>query len=65
MVESKDKLVPIKVNPKELEYWCTLDWDSLMIYLEKKFGKKFKNEIKRRLEMKFQAQRDEKNDQCK
>lgn len=57
---------PIKVHPKELEYWTTLDWDSFMIYLEKKFGKKFKNEIKRRLEMRFQAQNNgEKNDQFK
>ena len=41
---------PINVNRKELEYWCTLDWDPLMSYLEKKFGIKFKNEIKKRLE---------------
>ena len=58
-------MVSIKVNPKELEYWTTSDWDSLMIYLEEKFGKKFKNKIKSRLEIRFQALiDDEKNDQC-
>lgn len=49
-------MVLIKINPKELENWTTLDWDSLAIYLDSKFGKKFKNEIKSRLEMKFQTQ---------
>jgi len=44
----------MRVRPKELEYWCTLDWDPLMSYLEKKFGKKFKNEIKKRLENSIQ-----------
>jgi len=39
----------IKVDQKELEYWCTLDWDPLMSYLEKKYGIEYKNEIKRRL----------------
>jgi len=39
----------IKADQKELEYWCTLDWDPLMSYLEKKFGKEYKNEIKKRL----------------
>ena len=39
----------IKVDQKELEYWCTLDWDPLMSYLEKKYGIEYKNEIKRRM----------------
>ena len=41
----------IKVPPKELEYWCTLDWDPLMSYLEKKYGTEYKNEIKKRLKI--------------
>ena len=48
---------PINVNRKELEYWCTLDWDPLMSYLEKKFGIKFKNEIKKRLENEMKERR--------
>jgi len=39
----------IKVDQKELEYWCTLDWDPLMSYLEKKYGIEFKNEVKKRI----------------
>ena len=39
----------IKVDQKELKYWCTLDWDPLMSYLEKKYGIEYKNCIKKRL----------------
>ena len=35
---------------KELDYMATLDWKSLMTYLEKKYGIEYKNEVKRRLE---------------
>lgn len=45
----------IKVDSKELEYWCTLDLDSLMSYLEKKFGDNFKNKIKSRLQVVYQT----------
>jgi len=51
----EDNEIPIKVNSKELEYWCTLDWDSLMNYLEKKFGEKFKNKIKSRLQVVYRT----------
>ena len=53
--DMKDNGMPIKVNSKELEYWCTLDWDSLMSYLEKKFGEKFKNKIRMSLQATYQA----------
>ena len=33
------------LDPKEIEYICTLDWDPLMTYLEKKYGEKFKDEF--------------------
>ena len=39
----------IKVDQKEIKYWCTLDWDPLMSYLEKKYGIEYKNEIKMRM----------------
>ena len=47
-----------KLDPKEIEYMSTLDWESLMTYLEKKYGievkedfaNKFKNKIKNQLE---------------
>ena len=29
------------LDPKEIEYICTLDWDPLMTYLEKKYGIEF------------------------
>jgi len=35
---------------EELEYMATLDWKSLMIHLEKKYGIEYKDEVKRRLE---------------
>ena len=56
-------MLPMKIHPKELEYWCTLDWDSLMIYLEKKFGEKYKNEIKKRLEETYLKQTVQENNE--
>ena len=34
-----------ELDPKEIEYICTLDWEPLKIYLEKKYGKKLKDEF--------------------
>ena len=31
-------------SDKELDYMCTLDWDSLMRYLDEKYGKEYRNE---------------------
>ena len=33
------------LDPKEIEYICTLEWDPLMVYLEKKYGKQFKEDF--------------------
>jgi hypothetical protein len=33
------------LDPKEIKYICTLEWKPLMIYLEKKFGKKLKEDF--------------------
>jgi len=55
----------VKVDQKELKYWCTLDWDPLMSYLEKKFGKEYKNEIKIRLVHRLTERRRKKEDEEK
>jgi len=31
-------------SDKELDYMCSLDWDSLMRYLDEKYGKEYRNE---------------------
>lgn len=46
----------INLEPKELEYCSTLDWNSLMTYLEKKYGVAYKNEFKKRLEKAFEKE---------
>jgi len=51
----KDGLMLIKVNSKELEYECMLDWSSLRNHLERKFGEKVKDKIKSRLQITHQA----------
>jgi len=33
----------------EIKYCATLDWDSMMSYLEKRYGVLYKNEFKKRL----------------
>jgi len=55
----------IKVSQKELKYWCTLDWDPLMSYLEKKYGIEYKNEIKRRMVCGLGKEQHEKGDEEK
>ena len=34
-----------ELSPKEIEYICTLEWEPLMIYLEKKYGKDLKDDF--------------------
>jgi len=43
-----------QLEKKELEHISTLDWDSMLNYLEKKYGIKYKNEFKKRLIEKFE-----------
>ncbi len=45
-----------QLDPKELEYMSTLEWDPLMIYLEKKYGIEFKEDVVTGLKNKIQNQ---------
>ena len=55
----------VEVDQKELEYWCTLDWDPLMSYLKKKYGIEYKNEIKRRMIFGMEEEQRKKKDKEK
>ncbi len=48
-----------ELDPKEVEYISTLEWEPLMIYLEKKYGIEFKEEFVNELKNKIQNQMDE------
>ncbi len=54
-----------QLDPKELEYMSTLEWDPLMIYLEKKYGIEFKEDFVIRLKNKIQNQFDETGEKWK
>ena len=45
-----------QLDPKEIEYMSTLEWGSLMIYLEKKYGIEFKEDFVTGLKNKIQNQ---------
>jgi len=38
-----------KLSPEELQYISTLDWNELMIHLERKFGVEYKNQMEKNL----------------
>ena len=38
-----------KLSPEELDYISKLDWDELMIHLERKFGVEYKNQMEKNL----------------
>ncbi len=48
-----------QLDPKDIEYMSTLEWDPLMIYLEKKYGIEFKEEFVIILKNKIQNQFDD------
>ena len=48
-----------ELDPKEIEYMSTLDWEPLMIYLEEKYGIELKEEFVNKLKNKIQSQMDE------
>ncbi|MBC8501513.1 MAG: hypothetical protein H8D35_00095 [Nitrosopumilus sp.] len=48
-----------ELDPAEIEYMSTLEWEPLMIYLEKKHGIEFKDEFVNKLKNKIQNQMDE------
>ena len=54
-----------QLDPKELEYMSTLEWDPLMIYLEKKYGIEFKEDVVTGLKNKIQNQFDEAGEKWK
>ena len=45
-----------QLDPKEIEYISTLEWEPLMIYLEKKYGIEFKEDFVTELKNKIQNQ---------
>ncbi len=54
-----------QLDPKEIEYISTLEWESLMIYLEKKYGIEFKEDVVTGLKNKIQNQFDEAGEKWK
>ena len=54
-----------QLDPKEIECLCTLEWEPLMIYLEKKYGIEFKEDFVIRLKNKIQNQFDETGEKWK
>ncbi len=47
-----------ELDPKEIEYMSMLEWEPLMIYLEKKYGMEFKEEFVKKLKNKIKSQID-------
>ena len=39
----------VRLDPKEVEYCSTLDWESLMRYLKEKYGIPFQEQFKKQL----------------
>ncbi len=54
-----------QLDPREIEYMSTLEWESLMIYLEKKYGIEFKEDFVTGLKNKIQNQFDEAGEKWK
>ena len=54
-----------ELDPKEIEYISTLEWEPLMIYLEKKYGIEFKEDFVTGLKNKIQNQFDEAGEKWK
>jgi len=54
----------VKLDPNEIEYCSTLDWDELMRYLKNKYGiafqKQFSKQIRMQIAKKLQFSEDEK-----
>ena len=47
------------LDPKEIKYIAILDWDSLMIYLEKKYGVEFREQYKEHIKNSLQQKPDD------
>jgi len=46
------------LDPQEIKYIATLDWDHLMIYLEKKYGMEFRDQVKEHIKNSIQKRMD-------
>jgi hypothetical protein len=42
-------LKAVRLDPKEVEYCSTLNWESLMLYLKEKYGIPFQEQFKKQL----------------
>jgi len=47
------------LDPQEVRYIATLDWDPLMIYLEKKYGVEFREQFKEHIKNSLQKRSDD------
>jgi hypothetical protein len=54
----------VKLDPNEIEYCSTLDWDGLMRYLKNKYGiefqERFQEQLRSKMQEKMQLTEDEK-----
>ena len=46
------------LDPQEIKYIATLDWGPLMIYLEKKYGTEFRDQVKEHIKNSIQKRMD-------
>jgi hypothetical protein len=46
------------LDPQEIQYMATLDWNSLMIYLEEKYGVEFREQVKEHIRNSIQKRMD-------
>ena len=56
----------VRLDPNEIEYCSTLDWDELMRYLKNKYGilfqEQFSKQIRSKIEKKLQLTDDEREE---
>ena len=55
----------MKLDPNEIEYCSTLEWEPLMIYLEKKYGIKFQQQFAKQIMEKVENNINEGNEKEK
>jgi hypothetical protein len=59
-------LKAVRLDPNEIEYCSTLDWDELMRYLKNKYGilfqEQFSKQIRSKIEKKLQLTDDEREE---
>ena len=55
----------LKLDPNEIEYCSTLEWEPLMIYLERKYGIKFQQQFAKQIMQKVENNINEENEKEK